>query len=86
MASGHIFEPICLRKEAAWPFYSAAPKWNSDHTGPCTDISFNLQFAENSVSSKLVGLYIHSGMVQLVARGPLEPKILVRVQVPEPLL
>ena len=25
-------------------------------------------------------------MVQLVARGPLEPKILVRVQVPEPLL
>ena len=29
---------------------------------------------------------VNSGMVQLVARGPLEPKILVRVQVPEPFL
>src|SRR5579864_6200883 len=27
----------------------------------------------------------HSGVVQLVAHGPLEPRILVRVQAPEPL-
>ena len=39
--------------------------------------------------NKFAGCLLHflglSGMVQLVARGPLEPKILVRVQVPEPL-
>jgi hypothetical protein len=28
----------------------------------------------------------HSGVVQLVAHGPLEPRILVRVQAPEPLI
>ena len=27
----------------------------------------------------------HSGVVQLVAHGPLEPRILVRVQAPEPI-
>ncbi len=29
---------------------------------------------------------LYSGVVQLVAHGPLEPRILVRVQAPEPFL
>ena len=39
---------------------------------------------ENKFASCLLHFPVPSGMVQLVARGPLEPKILVRVQVPEP--
>ena len=33
----------------------------------------------------LLHFLLHSGVVQSVARGPLEPEILVRVQAPEPL-
>ena len=32
----------------------------------------------------LLHFFHHSGVVQLVAHGPLEPRILVRVQAPEP--
>jgi hypothetical protein len=38
----------------------------------------------NKFATCLLHFLFHSGMVQSVARGPLEPKILVRVQVPEP--
>ena len=42
------------------------------------------RFATSGASSKLGRLSVYSGVVQLVAHGPLEPRILVRVQAPEP--
>ena len=44
----------------------------------------NPDFAAHTLSSKLIRLSNLSGVVQLVAHGPLEPRILVRVQAPEP--
>jgi hypothetical protein len=43
------------------------------------------QTARQGIKSEscLLHFFHYSGMVQSVARGPLEPKILVRVQVPE---
>jgi hypothetical protein len=38
----------------------------------------------NKSGGSLLQFCSHSGVVQLVAHGPLEPRILVRVQAPEP--
>src|ERR1700734_3228704 len=38
----------------------------------------------NKSAGSLLQFCSHSGVVQLVAHGPLEPRILVRVQAPEP--
>ena len=44
-----------------------------------------IQEARGKFIKTLLHFLHHSGVVQLVAHGPLEPRILVRVQAPEPL-
>ena len=43
------------------------------------------QYVRRKFPKSLLHFFHHSGVVQLVAHGPLEPRILVRVQAPEPI-